>query len=58
MAGDAAELQSIWDRVSHTAADPSTVDGVLSDLHAAVEAADLAAASAAAEQLRTALADL
>ena len=58
VAGDAAELQSIWDRVSHTAADPSTVDGVLSDLHAAVEAADLAAASAAAEQLRTALADL
>ncbi len=58
VAGDAAELQSIWDRVSHTVADPSTVDGALTDLHAAVEAADLTAAGTAAEQLRTALAEL
>lgn len=58
VAGDAAELQAIWDRVVHTAADPAAVDGALADLHTAVEAADVDAASGAADQLRGALADL
>ncbi|MGI8691706.1 MAG: hypothetical protein ACR2JK_02230 [Geodermatophilaceae bacterium] len=58
VAGDAAAMQSIWDRVRHTAADPVAVDGALDDLRSAADAADLAGAGDAADRLRTALTQL
>ena len=57
LTGDARHLEAVWARTSHTVAGSAAtgVDTVLSDLRAAAESADYAAATATADALRQAL---
>ncbi len=60
IAGDATLLEALWTRISHTIEGPgaTSIDGLLTDLRAAAESADDAAAAEIAGALRQALSRL
>lgn len=58
VSGDLAALQAVWSRVKQTVTDASSVESALQALADAVDASDPTAAGSAADQLRTALAQL